>query len=91
VQPIERQNKKHDEVGNHHRQVEAIGVVDARKGAIGDFVPVMAERTLRGQQSYERWSLHDSLYADNTVLRERLSEDDYSAKPGRNFLPPQEK
>src|ERR1700688_3748447 len=62
VQAIQRQDEKHDEVGNHHCQVEAIGVVNARKGAIGDFVPVMAERTLRGQQRYERWSLHDSLY-----------------------------
>jgi hypothetical protein len=24
----------------------------------------MAERTLRDQQRYERWSQHDSLYAD---------------------------
>jgi hypothetical protein len=84
MQPIQRENKKHDEVRNHHRQIETIGVVHARKGAIGDFVPVMAEGTLRGQQIYERWSLHDSLYADDAVLRKRLGEPDYSAKPVEN-------
>jgi hypothetical protein len=56
-------------------------VVHARKGAISDFLPVVAERALCGQQWNERWGLHDSLDADTAFLRERTGEDDYSAKP----------
>src|SRR5208283_2630251 len=46
VQAVERQNEKHDEVGNHHRQIEGIGVVHPGEGAVRDFVPVMAQGAL---------------------------------------------
>src|SRR5579859_3754305 len=43
VEAISRQDKEDEEVGNHHRKVEGIGVIDAGEGAVRKPVPVMAE------------------------------------------------
>ena len=46
MQPINRQDKEDDEIGNHHREVEGVGVVDASERRVGNLVPVMADRIL---------------------------------------------
>jgi hypothetical protein len=46
MQPINRQDKEDDEIGNHHREVEGVCVIDARKSLIRDLVPVMADGIL---------------------------------------------
>jgi hypothetical protein len=43
METVNREDEKHEEVGNHHREVEGIGVIDAGKGLVGELVPVMAE------------------------------------------------
>ena len=48
---INSEDEQDDEVGNHHRQVEQIGVIEADEGAVGDLVPVLAERNrMSGEQ-----------------------------------------
>ena len=46
VQAVQRQNKEHDEIRDHHGHVKGVGVVDASESAVRNFVPVMAQRTL---------------------------------------------
>ena len=46
MKPIDRQDKQHDEVGNHHREIEGVCVIDSRKSLIRDLVPVMTGRIL---------------------------------------------
>jgi hypothetical protein len=46
VQAINRQDKEDDEIGNHHREVEGVCVIDARKSLVRDLVPVMADGIL---------------------------------------------
>jgi hypothetical protein len=41
VQAIHCEDEENDEVGNHHRKIEGVGVIDTAEGAVGDFVPVM--------------------------------------------------
>ena len=47
VEAVPREDDEDDEVGNHHREVEGIGVVYAREGAVGELVPITAHTTLR--------------------------------------------
>ena len=53
VQAVDRKDEKDDEIRNHHRQVEGIGMVDAGKGSIGDLVPIVADGVLRGETNRE--------------------------------------
>ncbi len=53
MEAVNREDQKDDEVGNHHREVESIGVVDAGKGSIGDFVPIVANGVLRRESNRE--------------------------------------
>ena len=46
VQAVDRKDEKDDEIRNHHREVEGIGVVHAGKGLIGNLVPIVADRVL---------------------------------------------
>ena len=46
MQPVERQDEQHDEVGDHHCQIEGVGVVHPGESAVRDLVPVVAQRTL---------------------------------------------
>ena len=48
-------SEQNDEIGNHHRQVERVGVVNPGKGFVGDFVPVVAEAAL-GHRREIKWS-----------------------------------
>ena len=48
VQAVHGQNDQHDEVGDHHGQVEGVGVVDAGEGPVGQLVPVVADGILGG-------------------------------------------
>src|ERR1700690_3108211 len=50
VHTVSREDKKHDEIGNHHGQVERIGVIPPAKGLIRNFVPIVAERALLGRE-----------------------------------------
>jgi len=47
MEAVASEDDEDDEVGNHHREVEGVSVVHARKGAIGELVPVPAHTTLR--------------------------------------------
>jgi len=53
METVDRQNEKHDEVGDHHRHVESIGVVDAGKGSVSDLVPIVAKRVLSRDSNRE--------------------------------------
>ena len=48
VQAIRCEDEEHDKVGNHHRKIEGVGMIDAAEGAVGDFVPVMTYGGLLG-------------------------------------------
>ena len=48
VQAISCEDEENDEVGNHHRKIEGVGVIHAAEGAVGEFVPIMAQRGLLG-------------------------------------------
>ena len=55
VQTVNRKDKQHDEVRNHHRQVEKIGVVDPGERLVRQFVPVLADGSgVRGKQHQHR-------------------------------------
>src|SRR6266852_5991817 len=43
VQTVGSENKKHQEVGNHHRQVKCVDMVDALKSGVSEFLPILAE------------------------------------------------
>src|SRR6202021_4135008 len=43
VQTVGRKDEKYEEVGDHHRQIESIGVVDAAESAVRELVPEMAK------------------------------------------------
>jgi len=53
VEAVNREDQKDDEVGNHHRQVEGVGMVDPGKGPIGDLVPIVADGVLRRESNRE--------------------------------------
>ena len=46
MEAVTGKDDEDEEVGNHHREVESVGVVDAREGAVGEFVPVTAHTSL---------------------------------------------
>jgi len=43
VQTVGRKDEKYEEVGDHHRQIEGIGMIDAAESAVRDLVPEMAK------------------------------------------------
>lgn len=60
MKTIGRENKEDQEVGYGHGQIKGIGMVDAREGAVGELMPVMAERALREKnRRYEQPSGHE--------------------------------
>jgi hypothetical protein len=54
VKTVDGENDQDDEVGNHHHQIESIGVVNAGEGFVGESVPVIGDGTLREDQSNGR-------------------------------------
>ena len=46
MQAVNCQDDEHDEVRDHHHQVERVGVIDAREGSVGQLVPVIGDRIL---------------------------------------------
>ncbi len=47
MQAINRKNEKDDEIGNHHREVESVGVINAGESLIAEPVQVMTQLVLR--------------------------------------------
>ena len=50
VQAIRRENKQHDEIRNHHGEIEGVGVIDAAERSIGELMPVLAKTGLMCQE-----------------------------------------
>ncbi len=46
MQAVQREDAEDQEVGNHHREIEGVGVINAAEGSVGNLVPVMADGTL---------------------------------------------
>ena len=46
MQAINRENEQDDEIGNHHREVEGVGVINAGESLIAEPVQVMTQRVL---------------------------------------------
>src|SRR5439155_3834230 len=53
VQAVNGEDQEDDEVGNHHRQVESVGVIDAGKGSVGELVPIKADGVLSHENNRE--------------------------------------
>ena len=50
MQAVRRQDKQHDEIRNHHGEIEGVGVIDAAERSIGEFMPVLAKTRLMGRE-----------------------------------------
>ena len=50
MEAVGSEDEEDKEVGDHHRKVESIGVINAREGAVRQLVPVMAEGGLRREK-----------------------------------------
>jgi hypothetical protein len=53
VQAINREDHEYDEIGNHQRQVESVGVVHAGESLIRDPMPKVADGALRHEKNRE--------------------------------------
>ncbi len=83
MQAVRGQNKKHQEIGNHHRQVKGVDVIDAPKSRVGDFVPILADACgMRGEQ---RRSEKECVHVEGSLQSELVSgcgAIDYTAEAG---------
>lgn len=50
MQAVRRQDKQHDEIRNHHGEIEGVGVIDAAERSIGELMPVLAKTRLMGRE-----------------------------------------
>src|SRR5260370_42272536 len=46
MQAVQREDAEDQEVGNHHREIEGVGVINAAEGSVGNLVPVVVDGTL---------------------------------------------
>ncbi len=53
MQTVERKDHEHNEVGNHQREVEGVGVVHAGKSFVSDPVPKVADGALGHEKDRE--------------------------------------
>jgi hypothetical protein len=43
MQTVGGKNKKHQKIGNHHRQVKGVDVIDAPESWVRNLVPILAD------------------------------------------------
>ena len=48
MQAVSCEDEENDEVGNHHREIEGVGMIDAAERSIRELMPVVAKRALLG-------------------------------------------
>jgi len=54
VKTVGSKDEKYEEVGNHHCQIEGVGVIDAAESAVRELVPEMAKGGLRREKCCDR-------------------------------------
>lgn len=47
---ISGQDKQNQKIGNHHGQIECVGMIDPAKSFVGQLMPVVAKRALLGRE-----------------------------------------
>lgn len=47
---VHRQDEQHQEIRNHHGQIERVGMINAAEGAVGKPMPELAKRAVMGRE-----------------------------------------
>lgn len=50
MQPVSRQDEKHDEIRNHHGQVKRVRVINTAKRSIRQLVPILDNRAFLDEE-----------------------------------------
>lgn len=50
MQAVRRQDEQHDEIRNHHGQVECVGMINVAECFVGQLVPILDNRALLGRE-----------------------------------------
>ena len=83
MQAVGGKDKKYEEVRNHHRQIESVGVIDAAESAVRELVPIMAQRGLRREKCCDgekAWHDEGDFRCSLMMNSALLSRNDYKAE-----------